>query len=696
MHFKSLQLKLTVMVLTILAVSNVLLTYVARALANSTVQESVRSQMDSTRENVESKINAETEKHFRLLEGIAATDAARNPDLTLWERCSQITNIKSINSVYENISYYDVKGETYEVNGKKVNMGSSDFFQKALVGKRYMDLPAVSSVTGGLLQHYSVPVYGFDGRISGVIVGNVNGEALSEQLRSVKFGNESHIMVIEHVNGNIVASNNFSDVANGKSIQEEAGTDKNGLLKLVIPLMAGETGGSFFIENGTGRKMTGTYSPIEGTDWSVLCYCPYDDFYGALFKMLRIMGCLLAGVLVIAFFVTSSILAMSVKPLLAVKKSIEEIASGDADLTKRIITNSHDEIGDVVRGFNAFTEKLQSIISMVKISKSELGSAGENLSACTGDTSAAITQIIANISSVHSQITAQGNSVHDTAGAVNEIASNIDSLERMIENQSSGVAQASAAVEEMIGNIQSVNNSVEKMTASFDTLSSSAQNGTKLQSEVNERITQIMNMSETLQEANSAIAAIAEQTNLLAMNAAIEAAHAGEAGKGFSVVADEIRKLSETSSQQSKTIGEELNNIQGAISGMVEASRQSNQAFIDVTSNINATDQLVRQIQAAMQEQNEGSMQISQALHEMNDSTVEVRTASHEMSEGNKSILEDVRQLQEATFAMQGSMDEMGIGARKINETGAALTDIAHQMEESISNIENQIDKFKV
>ncbi|MBO6219713.1 MAG: methyl-accepting chemotaxis protein [Treponema sp.] len=379
-----------------------------------------------------------------------------------------------------------------------------------------------------------------------------------------------------------------------------------------------------------------------------------------------------------------------------VTKQLREMATGEADLTKRVTLRVLDEIGDLVINFNAFCDKLQQIIGETKKSKDELAISGESMSASTQDTASAITQIIANIDSISHQINTQNQSVQQTAGAVDEISANIDSLNQMIEHQSSGVTQASAAVEEMIGNITSVNHSVEKMASSFEELESNANMGFKMQNDVNERIQQIETQSEMLQDANTAISSIAEQTNLLAMNAAIEAAHAGEAGKGFAVVADEIRKLSETSSAQSKTIGEQLTKIKEQIGEVVSASNESSRSFGVVSQKIQETDQLVMQIKAAMEEQNQGSQQITSALKTMNDSTQEVRAASVEMSNGNKMILEEVQNLQSATLEMKGSMDEMSNGARKINETGSALADISGQVQNAISKIGGQIDLFKV
>ena len=376
--------------------------------------------------------------------------------------------------------------------------------------------------------------------------------------------------------------------------------------------------------------------------------------------------------------------------------ALKDMATGEADLTKRVKLLRRDEIGNLAINFNEFCTKLQQIVAEIKQSKQELETTGGALTVSTENTSNSIAEIIGNLDSIHHQISSQNTTVASTASAVDHIMKDISTLNGMITDQSAGIAEASSAVEQMIGSISSVTQSVDIMADSFSSLSQNASVGFAKQQDVNERILLIEKQSQMLREANMAISSIASQTNLLAMNAAIEAAHAGEAGRGFSVVADEIRKLSETSSIQSKTISSQLKKIQGSIEEVVQASTDASSALTVMSDKIKETDGLMSQIKLAMEEQDTGSRQILESLRSMNESTQAVQGASQDIAYQNKAILQEVETLKTASNKMSQGMNDMASGAHKIRETGKDLGNISQNMKESIQKIGGQIDLFTV
>ena len=654
----------------------------------------------NVREDSIAQQNLLSDVYSRLISQICAEDFAyldfyTNSDVIETGDTEEIvrwlkTTTDSRAKVFDYVAWVEPNGVFYSDIGSITQVRERDYFQGIMQdGKDYfIDNPVTSKTTGKTVVHICKAVKR-NGRAIGFFCGVAQIENLTYFLSDIKLSGEGTANLISST-GQVFVSTSSETAMN--VLIDALPAEKEQMLANASSNQAG----SFWAQDSDGTKRLFIYAPIESTPWLLLITMSQKEIEAVGFKVRNMMAIGTFILCILVSLVLTFVLMLSLKPLKVVESTITDIASGDADLTKRVNLHSNNEIARVVDGFNKFAEKLQLIISSMKTSKEQLLNAGQLLHDSTEDTTSAISQIIDNITTMDKNISHQTESVHSTAGAVNEIASNLESLNRMIESQSASVTQASAAVEQMIGNITSVNNSIQKMAEAFTELEKKAIIGVQKQNDVSAKIAEIESESQSLQEANTVISGIAEQTNLLAMNAAIEAAHAGEAGKGFSVVADEIRKLSEDSGSQSQTIGQQLARITSSIEEIVAASQIAQDSFNEVSAGINSTTNLVKEITNAMLEQNEGSKQISQALNSMNDTSNEVKTASFEMAEGNKAILDEIKVLQEATFSIKDGMDEMSAGARKISETGAALAEISKQMDSSIVGIGEQVDQFKV
>ena len=564
-------------------------------------------------------------------------------------------------------------------------------------GKRFIGDPETYELGGKNVSAISVSVPILDrGATIGVSGVDIDVARLEAMIRAIKpFGTGYAFLVSSR--GKILVHPERSLV--GKAVTELLDEES---VNAATRASAGGNAYSFVSKSAFGSRALSYYviQPLSlgdtETSWSLCLSIPLETVLASASRLTFVIVFVSLAALALLGLTLWFLLGAAIRPLGAAAGAIRDISEGEADLTRRIDLARNDEVGDLVRDFNRFMEKLQGIMASLKHAETRLADIGNDLATSSHESASATAEILANIDGVRRQTQHQGNCVADASSAVEEVAKNIESLDRLVENQAAGIIESSASIEQMVGNIGAMTASMEKMADRFTALLGSSETGKAKQSAVDAKVREIAGQSELLMEANKVIASIASKTNLLAMNAAIEAAHAGEAGKGFSVVADEIRSLAENAQKQSRSIGAELSKIGKTITEVVGASTVSAAAFSEVASAIAETNDLVREMERAMTEQKEGSRQILEALRDMNGVTSEVRAGAAEMTAGNAQVLSSMQRLEEVSNTIAASMDEMSAGAQQINSAAQSVSGLAQDTRESIAEMDEAIGRFKV
>ena len=414
------------------------------------------------------------------------------------------------------------------------------------------------------------------------------------------------------------------------------------------------------------------YGPIINSQDKVIGVVACDflvaDFLSQIKKVALLIGIASVIFLVVFVIVQAIYLSYFFNKLNDVTKAMNNIATGESDLTARIQFLNDNELGQLSKACNTVMEKLQSMIHTVKESVSGLQEKSSALHSNSETTLNKIATIKEDVSDIDNQVENQNSLATTVSQNVQNLHNVIDSLTNNISEQTNAISQSSTAIEEITANIDSITKNINSMSTEYESIVKDAKEGKRLQDLVKKQVEEIEEKASDLQNANVIITNISAQTNLLAMNAAIEAAHAGKAGVGFSVVAGEIRALAINSNKQTESIGLMLSNINEAVKGIVEVSGESAQSFDRLGQRISNMENMLEQIRNGINEQNLGAQNILEMMQIIDSSARTIISESEEMAQDSDYV--------------QSSMKELHTSAESILEN-------THQMVDNLNEVKN-------
>ena len=593
----------TLNILILVVICCVIMAISLQSLANSILLDSLQPMARQSAKTVEANIHMLADRMMTLANDHAMeTVMTAGPDgeeprpNAAATRANRSEVLKEAAETYEfyTAALYDLDGRLVQgIDGAPEQLGGSFFTLLKETDNLTLDSSTIFQGKLGIVM--GIPVKE-NGETALYLMGVYKYDLLNDVISSINLGRNGMAYMVNQ-EGVVTGHPSQSLVLNQSTLGQLSGGSGDAAKRITTD----ETGAMEYTVDG--KKMLVAFSPVRGTQWSLVIQIPKSDYShfinGAmLISILATLAGLTVSVLLILRFARSIS-----RPVKRVTDRMVALSNGDLH-TEVIPVSTGDELevmtqtlDDTLESINEYISDIQQVLTRVAEGDLRTGPQVDykgdfelirgslhTITQSMNETLLGFRAAADRLTAMAEQLSGQAAQLHQASMEQNQSAEELVHEVTHVKDRLADVADSSDQTRfqtgEIARRIQSANEQMAALSSAMDDISANAQQIIKIAKDIGD---------------------IAFQTNILSLNASVEAARAGAAGKGFAIVANEVKQLAAKSAKAAQSATEMVNNTKAIIqTGVVLTAdtASSLQAISDVSTQISAiSDQLAAAVQ---------------------------------------------------------------------------------------------------